>query len=257
MQATAGIATAKRTFLDEYRWKTIPWELEPTPRPISILLQDIFCDLPGYLEDVRSIGCPTSEGPRIQEHRVLQAKIVNAYVETELLRWSWEQENPNVCWEAPKTAAVMDSPTAASGAPLFSTVLHFVSFEAAVDAVYFNVIRLFLYSLAEDVGLSPEALLHASTVESKTGPFANALIPPGQGDTEGFALDICRSVEYMIQGDRDSLGALSLIFPLRIASDFLQHRPDVLAWLKWVLSELAARKGFKLGGHVMDMRGGG
>ncbi|OAA67766.1 Zn(2)-C6 fungal-type DNA-binding domain protein [Akanthomyces lecanii RCEF 1005] len=252
--ATAAIATKRRTFLERHDWKVVPWaELEPLPKPVTILLQDIFCDIPGFMEDARRLTALSSSNhaEQKQDLRLLRNKIVNAYMETDVLRWSWEDEYPNVCWEVPVTPALKDAAGESNPLP-FATVLHFSNFDRAIDAIYFNVIRLLLWELTDDVGLSPDTVLGA-TSGNKSGPFPNALLPPGRGNTDDFALEICRTVQYLVHGDTDSLGTLVLMFPLRVASHHLQNHPDVLQWLRWVLSKLTAKKGFKLGEYVMEI----
>lgn len=194
-----------------------------------------------------------SNRDRSHDLSVLQAKIMNAYAEIELLRWRWEEEFPNVCWEIPVTPSLPNASDECDPL-LFPTVLQFTNFDRAIEAIYFNVIRLLLHERCAEVGLPSEGLFQMCSAASRPdGPFSNALTQPGQGTIEDFALDICRSVQYMVRGDRDSLGALALMFPLRIASNHLSNHPHIQHWLDWVLSKLAARKGFKLGEHVMKM----
>ncbi len=194
----------------------------------------------------------TSELVRSHGLSLLQAKVVNAFLEIETLRGRWEEKHPHVCWEKLVTT---DPPSATgqSSSSLFRTVLQFANFDRAVESIYFNVIRLLLITLANQIQLSPEGITSSIQTESRHGPFSNPLLPPGQGYQEGYALEICRTVQYTLQGDRDSIGALTLLFPLRVASQHLQHRPDILAWLNWVVGKLATKKGFKLGEHVMKI----
>ncbi|KAJ3497239.1 hypothetical protein NLG97_g2056 [Lecanicillium saksenae] len=255
LQATAGIATKKRTFLEETKWKTVPWQkLDPLPKPVTIMLQDIFCDIPGYMEDAIRLTVPLcgDGAKRTQDLSALQTKIINAYLEVEFLRWSWEEEYPNVCWAVPVTPDLKDATGESNRLP-FATVLHFSSFDRAIDAIYFNVVRLLLYELAGDVAMLTDFFLQAASLNTTPGPFSNAMLPPGQGGPVDFALEICRTVQYLVQGETDSLGSLSLMFPLRVASHHLQDQPDVVQWLHWVLSKLTAKKGFKLGEHVLKM----
>ncbi|TQV94854.1 C6 finger domain-containing protein [Cordyceps javanica] len=251
--ATAGIATKKRTFLEDYEWKTIPWAaLDPLPRPVTILLQDIFCDIPGFMEDAVRLG-PCSSKEKSPALGDLQTKIINAYMATDSLRWIWEEEYPNACWEVPVTAGLTHESGESSPLP-FTTMLHFSDFDRAIDVIYFNVIRLLVCELADEAGLSPEALLQSSSVDTTTtGPFSNAILPPGRGGVQDFALEICRTVQYLVHGDTDSLGTLVLMFPLRVASHHLQHQPSVLKWISWILAKFTAKKGFKLGEYVLDM----
>lgn len=239
--------------MEETAWKIVPWaELEPIPRPITILLQDIFCDIPGFMEDAIRLmaSMSTHELQSTQELRALQTKIINSYIETNFLRWSWEEEYPNVCWDVPVSPDMADADEKTNKLP-FATVLHFSNFDRAMDAIHFNVVRLLLHELADEVGLSANALLQTSTLNMTSGPFPNAILPPGQGGPEDFALEICRTVQYLASGETDSLGTLSLMFPLRVASHHLENHPSVVQWLSWVLSTLTAKKGYKLGEHVM------
>lgn len=206
------------------------------------------------MEDARRLKAPSpsNHAEQMPELILLRKKIVNAYMETDFFRWSWEEEYPRVCWEVLVTPAWHDAIGESDSLP-FATVLHFSNFDRAIDAIYFNVIRLLLLELADDVGLSPDTMLDTTSSGNSAGPFSNALLPPGQGSTDDFALEICRTVQYLVHGETDSLGTLVLMFPLRLASHHLQKYPRVLQWLRWVLSKLTAKKGFKLGEYVMEI----
>lgn len=158
-------------------------------------------------------------------------------------------EYPQVCWEVPNGP----SATAESNGPPFPTVLQFASFDRAVESIYFNVIGLLLITISNQIELGTDNLVADMRAADKLGPFSNPLLPPGEGYQEGYALEICRTVQCMVHGERDSIGSLSLLFPLRVASHHLQHRPDIQASLKWVLGKLTAKKGFKMGEHVMNL----
>ncbi|XWX00417.1 hypothetical protein V2A60_008437 [Cordyceps javanica] len=60
--------------------------MDPLPRPVTILLQDIFCDIPGFIEDAMRLRLYSSK-EKPPELGDLQTKIINAYVATDSLRW--------------------------------------------------------------------------------------------------------------------------------------------------------------------------
>ena len=59
------VSRRKRCFLEQSKWKTIPFELKKSPRLISSRMQDILCDIPGFLEDVLALETLKSNGDTI------------------------------------------------------------------------------------------------------------------------------------------------------------------------------------------------
>lgn len=182
----------------------------------------------------------------------LQSKIIDRIQKLSSLLWQWELTNPLACWEAPLDP-IISSSYSPNGKPLFNSVLHFESFDLAVDVVNFNANRLLLYRLQDDAGLS-ESLVLSMLSNEYQGPHSNPLLLPGQGSRLDNAIEICRTVDYFLQPRLENHGALVLMFPLRVAYGHLAlTKPDLAAWIITVLEQLTSSKGFGMSRHVLKM----
>ncbi|KAL3952102.1 hypothetical protein ACCO45_013819 [Purpureocillium lilacinum] len=212
--AIGHIAQRKRCFLGEPEWQTIPWALQETERPIGSKIIDVLCEIPGLMAERDMLAGRA-------------AKVNDVEAAMEALQDRGKPERlVNMA-----TCVSLDE----HGRPLFDTVLDFDDMERAIDVVYFNTIRLMLYGLSDDTGLS------------------NALLLPGQGTNVSNALEICRTVDYFMQHSRDSQGTLVLLFPLRVAYGHLRRVPLVSPWIRRILVDLSTSKGFQIGEHILNM----
>lgn len=222
-------------------WKTIPWATRTQDRSIGDLLRDIFCDLPGILEQADT-GFPDS---------TLQQRIAAAIQRTDHLRWRWGLVYSKACWERPldlEASLSLD----AKGGPLFDTVLDFEEPERAVEILYFNAIRLILFTVSDQAGLSAPLPWSDQNIHRFHGPRLNADILPEHGTRMSHALEICRIVDYFMEAKRASKGAMILFFPLSVARTHLEHAPQMSAWVAQVLGEVSSSKGWKFGEAVAD-----
>jgi hypothetical protein len=92
-------------------------------------------------------------------------------------------------------------------------------------------------------------------LQPKPSFTANPLINPGQGDRlDGLALEICRLVDYCLQSKYAGLGAITLLFPLRVAYKTLQHDRRVASWLERMSRDIAESRGFEIGTHILSQK---
>lgn len=228
VQIFAAIVEGKRTFLEQPEWKTVPWALNQQKKAFYSRIQDLFCDIPGMFEDAASGDVDD-----------LQARVDHTARALTSLRWEWERENPQSCWE------VAPSPlTSLNGVPLFQTVLHYRNVDLAVDTIYFDLLHLLLYRISDKAGLTPlQAEEEEGVITLVSGPRSNnATLVPGPGlDRVQFAVEICRSIDFLIQGKRQSLGAFVLLFPLAVARDHLHECPAIFSWLSGVIDGISTR----------------
>lgn len=241
LQLIGRIVDQKRCFLERPEWKTIPWTSKLTGKTVGDYLRDILCDIPGLMEDVKAVltGQAASEAKN-----KLHDQLVETVQRTEQLRWHWGAAYPRACWEI-KTDSRASVSLDAQGQPLFATSLGFSDVDRAVELVYFDAIQLMLYMMSDQVGVPESRLsLPAKDMVRYQGPRLNADLLPGQGDRESHALEICRTVDYFLQGPEDSKGAMILLFPMNVARLHLQYSTKVLTWIDQVLAHLAASKGW-------------
>ncbi|KAG9258937.1 uncharacterized protein F5Z01DRAFT_684937 [Emericellopsis atlantica] len=221
--AVGCIAQRKRTFLERHDWQTTPWATSPAPKSTWIRLQDIMCRIPGLMEDADSLVAGDEGAPNLAH---LQGKILENLDECDHLQALWHQEHP----EARRSVSPREPESP------FTCVYAFQTFDQAAEAIHFDVVTLLLYGLAEKTGLD---LRH-------TSPRSHFL-----------ALRICRSIEYMVASSKhDSLGAMVVIFPLRVAARHVAACPAVADWLGRQWRRLAGQKGFDISSRVMEITNG-
>lgn len=217
------------------------------------MLDDVYSDIPGYMETVDRLSAAGILSNKDQSDTVLamQSKITEALSNAEVLRAQWEARYPNVCDEAPpahlKSGIPQQSP--------FRTVLRFTKPERAFEMNAFNTIRLLLLTLADRLGISAAAIAAATDMYAQSGTHTNPLVPPGSGCRVDYAVEICRTVEYMMDCEWDILGALALLHPLAIASHELKNGQAISAWIDSVLERISLEKGFKIAEHVRKIYG--
>lgn len=253
IKATSYIVERKHCFLDRLEWKTVPWQGEMTYRSTISLMTDLLCDIPGLMEDADDISADEAQGFEVSvAQSTLQSKLVERIQRLSDLFWQWDMLNPLACWEmAPIQGHSVSFD--ANGNPMFDTVLFYDNIEVATDVVTFNAIRLLLSSLCDSAGLSDEFV---STIAGSQfdGPHPNPLLLPGQSDRISYALEICRSVDYLSTGSEESRGSLTLLFPLRIAYANLESIPRMSAWVGRILTQLSTSKGLQIGEHVLQLQ---
>lgn len=237
--------------MEQRKWKSVSWGPKTNiNKSFRVLLEDIYCDIPGYLQATDNLSAKNSGAERDTEIARLRAKIIQAFSDTESLRVQWQAKYPTACHEAPVTDGAL--PFTSS----LKTILRFTNPERAFEINSFNTIRLLLSSLANQLEI-PEPILLATTCNrAQSGPHQVPLLSPGKYCPTTYALEICRTVEYMMCCEWDILGAFALIVPLAIASRQLSHRLDMQAWISRVFKMISTEKGFKIAEHATDMAAG-
>lgn len=185
----------------------------------------MLCCLPGLMEDADAIEDAEHGSP---DRFSLQARILNSLVKVDRLRAFWNQENPNARYSVPPRET--DSP--------FQSVYHFQRFDLAAESIHLDVIALLLYGLAEKAWLALDTF----------GP------PTDRHASQNHAFDVCRSIEYMMESsEHESLGSMVVIFPLRVAINYVESYPMISNWLRDQLERLSGQKGFGISARVMEV----
>ncbi|TQV91738.1 C6 finger domain-containing protein [Cordyceps javanica] len=248
--ATACVVLRRRTFLEKPEWKSIPWGCRPdSQKTFRVLLDDIYCDISGFMEAADHLPTVVSETEKDAPIVKLRSKVIQALSDTESLRARWETKYSKACHEASPSGAALPF------ASPFDTIYRFSKPERAFEINGFNTIRLLLASLANQLGIATASLSLVSSMHASTGPLQNPLLPPGKYCPTSYALEICRTVEYMMDCEWDILGGFALLVPLAVASRQLRDYPDIQAWLDQVFRRIDLEKGFKIAEHVREMTG--
>ena len=185
----------------------------------------------------------------------LRAKIIATMGELDQLRGVWNMENPDARYCV--SARGRDSP--------FTSVYHFQTFKQASEAVHFDVITLLLYGLAEKVGLDLGTSTPSNAYDGCLCSYhAWQTTQPLPSDASGVRLSrrnaqfhassICRSIEYMVaSSEHGNLGAMVMIFPLRVAASHVMECAMVANWLDKQWRRLSTQKGFDIGSKAMEI----
>lgn len=242
----ADVARRKRSLLDQDGWKTIPWQVDPDAKTTGDKLQDLFCQVPGILEDSDEVlRCPSQI-----RLRALLDKVSLALDELFRLQVQWIQENHNCYWEIPaeKANSIWVSE---SNESLFGRVLWFKSFRLALDYIYFFVVWLLLYGVYTSASLdeltNPPKNLLQGLISSPS------MVRLGDATPQEHAVEICRAVDFLLLGEDGHRGPMSLLFPMKIASRYLEDSPEIFQCLGRVLHRISSDKGFGLGDQVLNM----
>ncbi|KAK8166365.1 hypothetical protein IWX90DRAFT_432607 [Phyllosticta citrichinensis] len=238
----------KRTFLEEEKWQTIPWELNPGARSPSSRLLDILSYVPGLLEDEAAL----------KEHSDAKALRTVLLVQTrqhlqELFKWRWEWEtrNPNAAHAVPASVELGGPREIPQG---LETVLRYKRFIQANEICLYNAVLLWLLRFLGDLCPSepiPSPSHHspAAASDSSSDEYAELtrrilhettptpLLLPGQARTlKQPALEICRSFEFLLENFAHTQDtALAWLMPLSLAYYVLK---DDKPYVQWVRSKL-------------------
>jgi hypothetical protein len=265
---------SQRTFLEEPCWQQVPWSHDPGSKSFRGHFIDIICCIPGLLEDdgrlrelelVSTTTTSTDTCAQDRQHGAkkevmelqnsMRERVIHLYTKLLHVRWRWELEHPNCCYEVPvqQNSSVL-SVDETTGRPIFETVLFFKNLMQAIEMNFYHSCLLLLHSFARDLGIMDELiLLHAVGMASHPSgdaesayneahgpssmlppPFSfktnNTLLFPYEAHSDHYATrDILRTADFLLQPKHGPAGAYFFIFPLRIAQvyhELLRSLPD-------------------------------
>lgn len=203
-----------------------------------MFLHDHLHDLPGLVRDVELLK--DSEEARNNE---LTSRIMECLRSLYEWRTTLEENNPNSCTEFPNSSKESE--------PLFPVMLHFSSFRLANEiTTYDAILLLLLRSGTQIMGHNFDASIAASRLSILYPLPQSALLLPGSVgscNARAVALEICRSIEFHLLGEKTGAGAYFLLFPLRLAYQNFEKGSRVSRWLEGVMARVADSSGFEIG----------
>lgn len=240
----------KRCFLERFEWQTTPWQDQVPQRSYLSLITDIFCSIPGLMEDVDLLELNWSEEAQAPPNEAALKRKLLSRVEglADLLR-RWHAENSSSCWEEqpdPHCALFWDEDYP------FQTILRYKNETRAIEILNFNTVWLLLYSLCHEMRLS-DVMISTSTNLFEYETRANPLLEPNQGGAYSHAIEICRSVDYLAADLDGYRSALQLVFPLSLAYSYLAEYPNTQSWVRRVLEYISDSGGFRIASHMPYM----
>ena len=245
----------KRCFLEQDIWKTVPWALDPESKTTAQYLHDIFCDMPGMLEDINTLGRLASSEDRSRLYMDLCEKTTSRLVQLYKWRWRWHVEFSGSCWEVAASSSNTIGVDKNSPSP-FSSILYFDSIRLASDITNYDAILLVLLWLHRVLRLpfSPEVMLATQDPLLFESSESNSpLLLPGRATgAEDVGREICRAVDYHLLENRHRAGAFYLFFPLRMAYFCFDANADEAIWIRRVLVTVSETGGWEIGRNMLQ-----
>ena len=246
--AIKAITDCKRTFLDQEDWQTIPWAQDPSQKSSMNLLIDIFCVIPGLLEESKRLRNSTSfiwdykppTSPSIDpsaerpDPRLVALRHRTQACHAQLQRWkeAWDKKYPSALH--PVKISSFSQPDLNFPEDIFSYAIDFPSFLRAAEYQLYNTVVFFLSTLMLSVPPTSQGDLVSS--------------PPGELMTERYeaAYNICRAVPYDLSSEKHGGGgAYLLLFPLLTTLRLFGAGSPEGKWIKHVLGSIANKWGLE------------
>lgn len=243
------ITDCKRTFLDQEAWLTLPWAQDPSQKSPMNHLIDIFCMIPGLLEDSKSLHSNTSfvwdfttptspssdSSPARLDPRLVDLRQGTQKCYAKLQTWKdvWDRTYPS----AVHPVKISSFPRSELNFPedIFSYAINFTNFLRANEYQLYNTVVFFLSSLM--LSVPP-----ASPNDLETSPSVSTLL----GERFEAAYNICRAVPYDLDVQKHGGGgAYLLLFPLLTNLRLFGEGSDEGKWIKQVLGSIANKWGLE------------
>lgn len=244
-QITYALATRTPTYLAQPDWLTVPWTIQPKSDIDQLF--DIMTQIATLLAKTAQFIMPTAcDIPHTQS--------------TELLQQSWEFQSQLKTWyqgfQCKQTGPLYHEQPSSSHflphlAPVFTTSLHFPTFEIARLHVSYWTILLLLHDsiLSMPLAAARDEIPSSSLLTSVQRDFT-------QKQALHLATLIAQSIAYMLSEDMHILGPQKVFFTLRAAMHVFETSPDhekEAQWCKGVFDELD-RRGYPFGRILCSCR---
>jgi hypothetical protein len=240
----AALASHTPTILSRPEWKTLPWSAFPNHKDDAQFLLDVLADCPQLLVIKDRLAATTNAGERTSRYQVLLRTVMDLLDQLEQWRQEWMASHKDFAVEIPAPENTPHFLTPANKRiPLWPTIFRYESYQRANIHALSNATLIFLLRQIEDVIYSNPGLASHPIVETC----------PSKMYTAG--IQICRSVDYHLEGMRDGMGSFGILFPLRMAYDAVgRHDKLVGEWLKDVLKKIKESTGrWAIAGYLLNI----
>lgn len=242
------ITDEKRTFLDQEEWLTLPWEQKPEQKSPMNYLIDIFCIIPGLLEDCKTLNpnrsfvwdtspatSPSTDSAESQDPQLtdLRQRVQECYIKLEQWKEKWSKAYPS----AVQPVKMSYFPRSELKFPIdvFQYAINFPNFLRANEYQLYNTVVFFLTSLMLSLPSSPSN--DYTTLPS---------VPDLLGQRWEAAYDICRAVPYDLMFEQHGCGgAYLLLFPLLTNLRLFGAASEEGKWIKQVLEGIRVKWGLE------------
>lgn len=240
------ITDCKRTFLDQNAWLTLPWAQDLAQKSTMNHLIDIFCVIPGLLEDAKSLHStksfvwdimtqpsPSSEDPQDPRLAELRQRTQQCYTNLQMWKADWDRRYPSAV--QPVNMSRFPPSDLKFPIDIFEYAITFPNFLRANEFQLYNTVIFFLSTvMLSDPALSPDDRTLLPSVPDLLGQRWDA------------ASNICRAVPYDLMFEKHGCGgAYLLLFPLLTNLRLFGSSSPEGRWIKQVLDGIRNKWGLE------------
>ncbi|KAF4468718.1 Transcriptional regulatory moc3 [Fusarium albosuccineum] len=240
----ASLYGKQRLFLEEKRWQTLPFALNPASKTPQSQLLDILVAVPGILQDYAALQPPTNScGDLLYKVESLLADLYR-------WRWAWQlRSGDQVELDGNNTFQLNGRAAETLGSIGTSRQygrLRFGKFVLATEIMLYNATLMWLLALLwkmDPVGACER--IEASAVAAapsgagiKYVSFEPLRRPGASIAVRDPAMEICRTFEWVTRHhSRSKEAAFLYLFPMGMAMSVLEAEPEAKAWATSLLSK--------------------
>ncbi|PON23755.1 hypothetical protein TGAM01_v207402 [Trichoderma gamsii] len=233
----------QRCFLEEDAWKTVPWADNPNSKTSMDCLNDIFCHLPGVMEDLQ---VPLQHAAVVQEAKISDIILcfqIKALFE-KLYDWrvKWEQNFSHTYFNV-GLGSLKDLNVFELDSYPFPTAIFFTEHLRVAEICIYNAMLLLLHQACRQLPDSIRPTV-ASYGNSYPWPHPSVLLTPGDGSVEDIIGEFCKLVYFQLLSYPGNTGAIQIMFPLQVAYRNANPESREARWLYKIISHIADCCGF-------------
>lgn len=231
----------QRSFLDEQKWKDVPWEDDVSEKSPFDYLVDVLSDLPYFLEHVAHHNIPMAAGlPERPDKDSLQEELLERLQILKELREAWYVTYSTPGWRISVASSAL-SEGSDNVRPPFDTAVCFTDLYRAYEYCLYHMTCILLFLLYQD--LSPDNLQLVEDISP--GLFPN-------GSILQLVRNICRCTDFLCLDKHGSRGYIILQLPATVAYLATDQNSPEAKWLYGVCKKYARSSGFGWGDFAME-----
>ncbi|WKT50562.1 hypothetical protein QSH57_015532 [Fusarium oxysporum f. sp. vasinfectum] len=247
LQLVASLYGKQRLFLEEERWRMVPYERNKGFKTPQSQLLDILVVVPGILQDHEATQSMDEDGPNSRAE--LLERVEKQLVALYLWRWQWQARSGNhVESDAGNTPQLNGRAAEALGSigtSRQSGRLRLGKFALATELMLYNATLMWLIALYWKIDpVSASARIEAcADAAMPDEPATNYLSfeplrrPGGAVTVRDPAMEICRVFEWVTHHHcRSKEPSFLYLFPMGVAMSVLEAEPETKAWAMSLLN---------------------
>jgi hypothetical protein len=220
----ACLAAEKTCLLATKEWCTVPWSLQPERKSMLQKLMDIIVHVPPLMRTTtyywRQIS-PTEEDNAALRDAGRQFKVALDGLD----KWldEFQLKHSSDYWTIPRQVNTIDPESRPTS---WRTNYSFRTMNIAEAFIYYHAIRVLCLGVARGIdAINPSA----------SPPRLAAMA----AEARACAIEICRTIDYHLNPQRDGAGSVLVIFPLRMVWKALGGNTSEGAWVREIAALIA------------------